>query len=121
ASSRTPRPASFLRVVRVWQRRASSLRCWVYFSSAMAASRINRAARLPKPHERTKAAAAVLTWQTVSSGFFPPEFLVHLRQEQVAYRRNRLMPFQPQIRPPLEVVETQFGFLVLEAAFDAPA
>src|SRR5436190_24227417 len=51
----------------------------------------------PNDQERTMAAAAVRTWQTVSSGFFPPQFLMHLRQEQMADSRDRLMAHQPHI------------------------
>jgi hypothetical protein len=32
-----------------------------------------------------------------------------------------LMTFQTQVRTPLEVVEAQFGLLILETAFDVPA
>src|SRR5436305_10513135 len=104
-----PSAASFLRVVRVWQRRASALRRCVYSSSAAAASRISLAALLPSPQERTSAAVAVRTWQTVNSGFFPPQFLLRFGEEQMAHGRERLVSFETQIRSSLEVIEPQFG------------
>src|SRR3954447_26164771 len=116
-----PSAASFLRVVRVWHWRDSVLRFWVYVISATAASMSNLVATRPNHHERTTAAAAVRTWQTVSAEFFPPQLLMHLRQEQVAGSRDRLMALQPHIRSPLKVVEAQLRLLILEAAFHAPA
>ena len=111
-----PNAASFRRVVLVCERRAWALRLCVYSSSATAASRISRAAVRPSPHERTSAAAAVRTWQTVNSGFFPPQLLPYFRQEQVTHGGDCLMTYQSPVRPPLEVIEAKFGLLVLEAA-----
>lgn len=85
-----------------------------------AASNWTWAALLPSDQERTTAAAAMRTWHTVSSGFFPPQLLLDLRQEQVTHGGYRLMAFQPQVGTSLEVVEAQFRLLILEAAFDVP-
>ena len=82
---------------------------------------ISLTATRPSHQERTTADAAVRTWQTVSSEFFPPQFLMHFRQEQVTDSRNRLVAHQSHIGSPLEVIEAQLGLLILEATLHAPA
>src|SRR5512142_2980383 len=73
------------------------------------------------PHERTSAASAVCSWQTVSSGLFSPPFLTHTCQEQVAHRRQDQVTLQPQIASPLVLVQPDLAFVVLKATLHPPA
>src|SRR6516225_5910123 len=102
------------RVRLVWERRALAFcRCWYTIFSAVCSNR--RAARLrPSHHDCTKAAAAVRSWQTVRSGFFPPPLLPDAGEEQMANSGHRLVPQQPQVVAALVVIEAQFGFLILK-------
>src|SRR5207245_1398926 len=66
------------------------------------------------------AATAVWIWHSVSSGFFPPEFLAHPRQEQITHATQDHVAFQPLVTPALVLVEPDLGFLVLETTLDPP-
>src|ERR1700722_10744539 len=63
------------------------------------------------------ALAAVRTWQTVSSGFFPPIFLVNLGQKHQAHRAYHQMSFYRRIIPHLEVIQADLRLVILEAPF----
>src|ERR1041384_6446721 len=116
-----PKAHRRLRVFLVWLRRALAFcRCWYTMVSAAWSSR--RVAVLgPSHHDCTNAEAAVRSWQTVISGFFPPPPLPYACQEQVSYRRYRLMPQQPKIMAALVVIESKFSFFILETSFHVPA
>src|SRR5262249_15621877 len=88
--------------------------------AATLSSSAARADRL-SDHDSTKALKAVLTWHTVSPGFCFPPPPAHPRAEQVRQRHQPLVPNQPRVTAPLEVVEAQLGLAVLKAALDAPA
>src|SRR5438270_2597824 len=74
----------------------------------------------PNPDPSTNAAAAVRTWHTVHSRFFPPKLASNLRKEQEAHRTDRLVPLQPQVAATFPVVETQLRLAVFEAALHVP-
>src|SRR5512143_1556049 len=116
-SSRSLRRVRFLWLSRAWAFRRSA---HVIFLTAWASnSPIDRSD--DNPQERTNAANAVCNWQTVSSGFFPPEFLTHPRQEQVTDRRDNQVTLQSQVTPALVLVQPDLALLVLEATFHPPA
>src|SRR5512135_723644 len=71
-----PSALSFFRVRFTWLCRAWALRrcAHVIFLTAFASS-FSFDRRDDNPHERTSAASAVCSWQTVSSGLFSPPFL----------------------------------------------
>src|SRR5438093_10324005 len=107
-----PASRNFRLVSRVWQRRAAALRpCARRMIRPTFSSTAVRTPRV-SPHDSTKALNAPLTWQDVSSGFFPPPPLTHPRTEQVRQRHQTLMADQPRIRAPLEVIEAQLRLLV---------
>ena len=70
------------RVRFTWLFRALAFRrsAQVIFLAALASS-FSLDRRDANPQQRTSAATAVCNWQTVSSGFFPPQLLAHPRQE----------------------------------------
>src|SRR3954453_14189668 len=114
-------PSWSLRRVRlVWlfradtfRRRARTISSDVLSSNLLGARRFN--------HQRgINAAIAVCTWHSVSSGFFPPEFLPHPRQEQVTDRTEDQMAFQPLVPAALVVVQAHFPLLVLKTTLHAP-
>src|SRR5208283_856614 len=109
------------RVSLVWQRRAQALRrCARRIFLEMCSS--HRADTRPLiHHDRISAETAVCTWQTVNSDFFSPQPLVGLGQEQVADRAEDQVAFESRITSPLEMVQTDFAFTVLEAPLHAPA
>src|SRR5215469_10067175 len=109
------------RVRLMWLLRALALRCCAHVIFRAAFSRSWSCDRRDvSPQERTNAAIAVCNWQTVSSGFFPPPFLTHSRQEQVAHAAEDQVSFQSQVTPSLVLVQTDLAFLVLEATFHSP-
>ena len=79
-----PMSRNRMRFFLTWLRRAAASRCCV--SVMMAAVRSSNFSRTcPVSHsDRISAEVAVRSWQTVSSGFFPPPLLVYLDQEQMA-------------------------------------
>jgi hypothetical protein len=110
------------RLVRfVWLRRAAAFRRCARAIRRPARSSSRAAALRPSTQDCTSAAAAVRTWHTVRSGFFPPPPLRDPRQEELRHRRQRVMPEQPDVRPPLVVVQAQFRLAVLKAALNGPA
>src|SRR5271165_2610038 len=109
-------------VVLVWLFRAWALRRWAYLILLAAfPSSFSTAFGSEIHQDRTKAAIAVWSWQTVSSGFFFCPFLSHACQEQVAYRRENQMAFQPQIAATLKLIQADLALVVLEATFHSPA
>ena len=66
-----------------WLLRERALRSWVSVMMSAARCRREVTAFPVSHHDWTKAAAAVRTWQTVSSRFFPPPLLMHAGEEQV--------------------------------------
>src|SRR5512142_1739068 len=117
-----PSARSFFRVRFTWLCRAWALRrcAHVIFLTAFASS-FSFDRRDDNPHERTSAASAVCSWQTVSSGLFSPPFLTHTCQEQVAHRRQDQVTLQPQIASPLVLVQPDLAFVVLKATLHPPA
>jgi len=92
-----PSSRSFRRVLLVWLLRAWALRrCWYRIFAAVFSSNRSEAARPLAHQDRTNAARAVWSWQTVRSRFFPP-LLSHAGQEQVTDRRQDQVPFQPLV------------------------
>src|SRR5512142_970729 len=117
-----PRSRSLCRVRFTWLLRARAFRrCAQLIFLAALASSFSCDGRDDNPQQRTSAATAVCSWQTVSSGFFPPEFLAHPRQEQVTHRRENQVALQPQVTPALILVQADLALLVLETAFHTPA
>lgn len=117
-----PSSRSLSRMRFPWLLRAAALRrCAQAIFLAAFASTCSLDRRDDNPHERTNAAIAVCSWQTVSSVAFFPPFLPHPRQEQVADTTDDQVTFQPQVTPPLVLVQSDLGFLVLEATFHSPA
>src|SRR5512142_3080233 len=117
-----PSARSFFRVRFTWLCRAWALRrcAHVIFLTAFASS-FSFDRRDDNPHERTSAASAVCSWQTVSSELFSPPFLTHTRQEQVAHRRQDQVTLQPQIASPLVLVQPDLALVVLKATLHPPA
>src|SRR4030042_2535105 len=78
----------------VWQRRERAMRRCVTVITCAARSK-NLSFTRPVSHkDRTSAEEAVRIWQTVRSGFFPPPFLMHFGQEQMAHRSDYQMTTQ---------------------------
>ena len=88
-----------------WLLRERALRSCVSAMMSAARCRIEVTAFPVSHHDWTKAAAAVRTWQTVNSWFFPPPLLMHAREEQVGQSRDGLVPRQAHVGPALEVIE----------------
>ena len=62
----------------------------------------------PHTHrELTSAELAVRTWQTVSSGFFPPLLLAGLREEQLGYRGHDQVALQALVVADFKVTQAQ--------------
>src|SRR6516165_8193806 len=117
-----PRSRSLCRVRLKWHFRASAFRfsAQVIFLAALASS-FSSDRRDANPQAWTRAATAVWSWQTVSSGFFPRPFLPHPRQEQVAHTTEDQVTFQAQVPSPLILIQPDLALLILEASFDSPA
>src|SRR6202453_3846527 len=116
-----PNARSFFRVVLVWLFRAAAfLLCVRWISSAV---RFNSFAdgRSLSHQLGISAAIAVCTWHSVSSGFFPPEFLSHPRQEQVAHATQNQVAFQSLVTTPFVLIQPDLRFLILETTLDSPA
>ena len=80
----------FRRVRLMWFLRARAIRRWslLIFSAALASSPFRPA---PLSHQDWMIAlVALCTWQTVHCGFFPPQRLFSLHQEQIAQGTERL-------------------------------
>src|SRR3954470_8737117 len=117
-----PSPSSFLMVVLVWLFRAWAFRRWAYMILlAVLSSSLSTFFRSEIHHDLTKAAVAVCSWQTVSSGFFFRPSLPHPRQEQVAHRRDDQVAFQPQVAAPLVLIQADLALVVLETPLHTPA
>src|SRR5215471_1546103 len=116
-----PSSRSFRRVVLVWLLRAWALRrCWyVIFAAVFSNSRFD-AARPWLHQDCTKAATAVWSWHTVSSGFFPP-LGSHTGQEQVADGRQDQVSFQSQVAPAFVLIQTDLALVVFETTFHTPS
>src|SRR5512135_3705866 len=112
---------SLRRVLLVWHFRARAFRCCARRIFAAVRSRRFLGGVWPSHQDGMQAAIASCTWHSVSSGFFPPELLPHPCQEQVADRTERQVTLQAHVPPPLVVIQPDLAFLVLEAAFHAPA
>ena len=117
-----PSARNLFRVRFVWLLRATALRRWCHaiFLAAFA-SNFSSARGDDKPQERISAATAVCSWQTVSSGFSPPLFLSHPRQEQVAHRRQNQVAFQSQVTAAFVLIQADLTLLVFKATFHTPA
>lgn len=107
------------RVCFVWHFRAVAFRRCVRASSATVRSISFADGRCSSHQYGINTPSAVCTWHSVSSGFSPPEFLPHPRQEQVADGTQSQMAFQPHILATLVVIQADFALLVLEATLDA--
>src|SRR4051812_12431633 len=101
-----PSSRSFRRVLFAWLFRAVALRrCAHVIFLAAFASNFSFDSTDDNPHDRTNAAIAVCSWQTVSSGSFPRPFLPHSRQEQATHATEDQVAFQAQIAPALVLVQ----------------
>src|SRR5271154_1034152 len=109
------------RVFFVWLRRAWALFCCLLLIFAAVFSSSRAETGCSSHHERTSAAIAVCSWHTVSCGFFPRPFFPHSGQEQVTHARQDQVSFQSDVPSALVLIEPDLSFLILEAAFDAPA
>src|SRR6267154_2386641 len=67
------------------------------------------------------ASVATRTWQTVHSRFFPPQPLAGFGEEQVTHGGQNQMAFQTQPAAAFPMIQSDFSFPVLKAAFDAPS
>ena len=63
---------------------------------------------------------AACTWQTVSSGFPPPLFLMNFRHKQMVDTAEDPRPDQTRPRPACGVVQADLLFAVLEAPLPLP-
>src|SRR5271165_957106 len=109
------------RVRLVWQRRAQALRrCARWSTCAVCSSNFADTRRLIH-HDRISAETAVWTWHTVNSDFSPPQPLFGDGQEQVTYRAEDQVAFEPRIASSFVMVQTDLALAVLEAPLDAPA
>src|SRR3989304_8952245 len=84
-----PNARSFRRVALLWLLRAWAFLFCARAISLAACSYSGLEARPPSHQALTTAAAATWTWQTVTSGFFPPKLLADSGQEQIAHGRDR--------------------------------
>src|SRR3982750_4895821 len=116
----TPMTLSSANALRRWLSRALAFSPWARSIDRAARSASFLAPVSPNPNPATNAAAAVRTWHTVSSGFFPPKLVVKLRKHQEAHRTDDLVPLQPQVTATLPVVKTQLRFTILKAALHMP-
>ena len=108
-------------VVLVWLLRTMALRRWWYWMASAVRSKSSLLALSSSHQDCTTALVAARTWQTVTSGFFPPQLLTDGCQKQVAHGGEDQVPFQADLATPLPVRQAHFSLLVLEAAFDRPA
>src|SRR4051812_36592559 len=115
-----PNSCSRFRVRLVWLLRAVALRRCFLCNSAAVRSRSFVEGRSSSHQDGINAAIAVCTWHSVSSGFFPPEFLTHPRQEQIADGAEDQMAFQALVPSALVVVQAHFPLLILKATLHAP-
>src|SRR4030042_1001347 len=84
------------RLVLTWLRRERARRSWVSVRIAAARTRYVALACPVIQSDRTSAEVAVWTWQTVSSGFFPPPRLMHLCHEEMTDgRQDQVAPQRP--------------------------
>jgi len=111
---------SFLRFCLVWLLRAVAMRCcqcWI----SLAVCSINAVdARPLSHHERTSTPTAVWTWQTVRSGFFPPQLFTNSGQEQVAHAGENQVSLQTEPATALPLIESDFLLLILKTPLDTP-
>src|SRR5713101_6375248 len=68
-----------------------------------------------------RASATIRTWQTVHSGFFPPQLLARFCQEQIANARENQMAFQAEPATAFPMIESHLAFAILKASLDRPA
>src|SRR6476619_5274274 len=115
-----PDSRNLRRVRLVWPFRAAALRRWARSIPAEVRSSSFFGARRLNHQNGIKAAIAVCTWHSVSSGFSPPELLPHPRQEQGTHATQDQVAFQPLVTPALVLVQPDLGLLVLKTAFDTP-
>src|SRR3990172_7160048 len=115
-----PNARSFCRVALLWLLRAWAFLCCAQAISFAACSYSGLEARPSSHQDLTTAAAATWTWQTVTSGFFPPKLLADSGQEQIAHGRERQMSLQSHPAAALVVVQTHFPLLIFETPLDPP-
>ena len=100
---------SFLRVCLVWLLRAVALRCCLYWI-VLVVCWISAVDAWPLSHQLpTSAPTAVWTWQTVSSGFSPPQPLSRAGQEQVADARQDQVSLEAEPTTAFPLVEPDFA------------
>src|ERR1051326_8243290 len=89
----------------------------------MAATRSRRCRRSRGGSDRASmsALAAVRTWHRVISGFFPPQPLGLLGQEEVTQLRDEQVSLEGMVLAHFKVRQAEFGLLVLQTARDGPA
>ena len=116
-----PKRLSFCQVVLVWLLRAWAFLFCAHWISSAAWSNRCLAARPLSHQDLTRAAAAVCTWQTVISGFFPPQGLLALGEKQIADRTDCEVPLEAQPATAFVMIQTDFSFVVLKTSLDRPA
>ena len=97
-----------------WPRRAWALRSCVIANCAAITSARFREHRPPLYQIGTRNRVAVRTWQTVTSGFFPPLLLAELGQEQMTHAGQDQVALDRKVVADLEVVHAQLGLGVLQ-------
>src|SRR5215207_8147832 len=105
---------------RQWLSRALAFSCCARSIDRTARSASSLAPRFPNPAPSTNAAAAVRTWHTVHSRFFPPELASDLPKEPKAHCTDRLVPLQSQVTATFPVVKTQLRLAIFKAALHMP-
>ena len=115
-----PSRLSLRLAVLVWLSRAWALRHWWYcMVSAVRWNNFSVDAG-SSHHDWTTALAARRIWETVTSGFFPPQPLAGNRQKQVTDRGQYQVPLQARPCAPFPMTQPHFAFLVLKATLDRP-
>src|SRR3954453_504976 len=118
--SRIPMAPTSPNALRQWLSRALAFSCCARSIDRTARSASFLAPRFPNPNPSTNAAAAVRTWHTVHSRFFPPERASSLRKKQEAHCTDRLVPLQPQVTATFPVIKAQLRLAILKAALHMP-
>src|SRR5260221_14639021 len=85
-----------------WLLRERALRSCVSVMMSAARCRMGVTAFPVSHQDWTNAAAAVRTWQTVRSRFFPPPLLMHAREEQGGQSPDGLEAYQGHLAESLE-------------------
>jgi hypothetical protein len=108
------------RVAWVGLRRKLASRCWVLDNSAAVPSTSLAEGRCSSHQYGIKAASAVWIGHSVSSGFFPHQFLTHSGQEQVADRAERQVALEAQRAATLIMIQAYLALVIFETTLPTP-